>query len=37
VQYYRLWGVLDYVNKKGYLTGIDYQQWRLNEREISGD
>jgi thioredoxin-related protein len=35
VQYYRLWGVLDYVNKKGYLTDTDYQGWRLQQRETS--
>jgi thioredoxin-related protein len=35
VQYYRLWGVLDYVNKKAYLTGTDYQGWRLKQRETS--
>ncbi|MGD2052834.1 MAG: thioredoxin fold domain-containing protein [Gammaproteobacteria bacterium] len=33
VQYYRLWGVLDYVNKKAYLTEPDYQGWRLKQRE----
>ena len=35
VQYYRLWGVLDYVNQKAYLTGTDYQSWRLKQRETS--
>ena len=35
VQYYRLWGVLDYVNKKAYLTEPDYQTWRLKQRETS--
>lgn len=35
VQYYRLWGVLDYVNKKAYLTEPDYQGWRLKQRETS--
>ena len=35
VQYYRLWGVLDYVNKKAYLTEPDYQAWRLKQRETS--
>lgn len=34
VQFYRLWGVLDYVNQKGY-EEADYQKWRLGKREIS--
>lgn len=33
VQFYRLWGVLDYVNKRVYDRGIDYQGWRLHQRE----
>ena len=33
VQFYRLWGVFDYVNRRGYETGIDYQGWRLQNRE----
>ncbi len=33
VQYYRLWGVLDYINKKAYLTEPNYQNWRLRQRE----
>ncbi len=33
VQFYRLWGVLDYVNRGGYASGIDYQKWRLQARE----
>ena len=33
VQYYRLWGVLDYVNREGYLTESNYQSWRLKQRE----
>jgi thioredoxin-related protein len=33
VQFYRLWGVLDYVNKRVYDNGIDYQGWRLLQRE----
>jgi len=33
VQFYRLWGVLDYVNKRIYDRGIDYQGWRLQQRE----
>jgi thioredoxin-related protein len=35
VQYYRLWGVLDYVNQKAYLTDTDYQSWRLKQRETN--
>ena len=34
VQFYRLWGVLDYINRKGYEES-DYQTWRLGQREIS--
>lgn len=34
-RFYRLWGVLDYVNRKGYLKSKDYQGWRLQQREIS--
>ena len=34
VKFYRAWGVLDYVNQRGYLTQPDYQQWRLAQREI---
>lgn len=34
VQYYRLWGVLDYINKRAYLTQPDYQAWRLLQRDI---
>jgi thioredoxin-related protein len=33
VQFYRLWGVLDYVNKQVYDQGIDYQGWRLQQRD----
>ena len=33
--FYRLWGVLNYVNKQGYKHTTDYQQWRLQQREIS--
>lgn len=33
--FYRLWGVLDYVNKQGYKQAIDYQDWRLQQRAIS--
>ena len=32
--FYRLWGVLDYVNQKGYEKSDDYQSWRLQQREI---
>jgi thioredoxin-related protein len=32
--FYRLWGVLDYVNRQGYKQ-TDYQQWRLQQRRIS--
>ena len=35
VQYYRLLGVLEYVNQKAYLTEPDYQSFRLKQREIS--
>jgi len=34
-QFYRLWGVLDYVNRKGYTKSDDYQSWRLHQRKIS--
>ena len=33
--FYRLWGVMDYVNKEGYKKAKDYQDWRLKQREIS--
>ena len=33
--FYRLWGVLDYVNQEAYKQDIDYQDWRLQQREIS--
>ena len=35
VQFYRLWGVLDYINRRGYESGMDYQLWRLNSRKTS--
>jgi len=35
VQFYRLWGVLDYVNRRGYTSGLDYQGWRLQQRETA--
>lgn len=34
VQFYRLWGVLDYVNKRAYRSEPDYQEWRLKQRKI---
>ncbi len=33
VQFYRLWGVLDYMNQGGYNTDMDYQLWRLHQRK----
>lgn len=33
--FYRLWGVLDYVNQQGYKKAKDYQDWRLKQREVS--
>lgn len=33
--FYRLWGVMDYVNQEGYKKTRDYQEWRLKQREIS--
>ncbi|MDH3221203.1 MAG: thioredoxin fold domain-containing protein [Gammaproteobacteria bacterium] len=35
VQFYRLWGVLDYVNRRGYEKNIDYQAWRLQQRQTT--
>lgn len=35
VQFYRLWGVLDYINKRAYRENKDYQAWRLQQREVS--
>ena len=32
--FYRLWGVLDYVNQEGYKQTTDYQNWRLQQRKI---
>lgn len=32
--FYRLLGVLDYINKKGYKQTNDYQDWRLQKRKI---
>ena len=34
-RFYRLWGVLDYVNQEGYKKSTDYQDWLLRQREIS--
>ncbi len=34
-QFYRLWGVLNYVNQEGYKKSEDYQSWRLQQRKIS--
>jgi thioredoxin-related protein len=34
-QFYRLWGVMDYVNQQGYKITKDYQEWRLKQREVS--
>ena len=33
--FYRLWGVLDYVNNEGYKKAKDYQEWRLKQRKIN--
>lgn len=33
--FYRLWGVMDYVNQKGYKKSKDYQDWRLKQRKTS--
>ena len=33
-QFYRLWGVLDYVNREGYKHAKNYQDWRLKQRKI---
>jgi len=34
-QFYRLFGVLDFINRKGYKNGMDYQLWRLKQRDIN--
>ncbi len=34
-RFFRLWGVLDYVNQKGYEKSGDYQEWRLQQRDVS--
>lgn len=33
-QFYRLWGVLDYVTRQGYKKVNNYQDWRLQQREL---
>ena len=33
-QFYRAWGVLDYVNRKGYEKSDNYQDWRLHQRKL---
>lgn len=33
-QFYRLWGVMDYVTQAGYQKAADYQEWRLKQRKI---
>lgn len=35
VEFYRLWGVLDYMNNRGFKTHDDYQNWRLSKRKIN--
>ena len=35
VQFYRVWGVLDYVNQRGYTQTRDYQAWRLQQRKLN--
>lgn len=34
-QFYRLYGALNYVNKQGYKKSESYQDWRLQQRELS--
>ena len=34
-QFYRLYGVLDYVNQEGYRKVDNYQDWRLQQRKVS--
>lgn len=34
-QFYRLWGVLDYVNSEGYKQENNYQTWRIKQRKLS--
>ena len=33
IEFYRLLGVLDYVNRRGYELEPNYQQWRLSQRQ----
>ena len=33
-QFFRLWGVLDYVNREGYKHSGNYQDWRLKQRKL---
>ena len=33
VAFYRLWGVLDFMNRRGFETHKDYQTWRLSRRK----
>ncbi len=33
--FFRLWGVLDYMNQQGYKSTDNYQDWRLRQRAIS--
>ena len=35
VQFYRMWGVLNYINRRGYNSEQDYQSWRLQQRELA--
>jgi len=35
VQFYRVWGVLDYVNQRAYTQTRDYQAWRLQQRKLT--
>ncbi|MCP4470894.1 MAG: hypothetical protein GY815_09445 [Gammaproteobacteria bacterium] len=35
VQFYRPWGVLDYVDRQIYRKGIDYQGWRPQRRDMA--
>ena len=34
IQFYRLLGVFDYINKRAYREQKDYQLWRLSQRDI---
>jgi len=35
VKFYRLLGVLDYINNRGYATDDNYQTWRLKQRKTN--